>query len=199
MIVQVDVINEYRWFLLIGMEVTFWLSLMGFFITRYWFQLKKISRVSFAIFIGNEVAIFTLGVLDYINTGKVTNYQVIILILLIYALTSGKKDFRKLDAFIERKIKQWRGEKTEALTSITPPEEIGKPDMDYAKREVKTWLKHVILFLIAQIIFLFLTYLQAIPSQANQVISGILDVWTVILVIDTVISLSYLVFPRKKK
>ncbi len=43
----------------------------------------------------NEVFILTLGVVDYYQTGKFSNFQIITVIILLYAVFYGKKGFEE--------------------------------------------------------------------------------------------------------
>ena len=58
----------------------------------------------------NEVFILTLGVVDYYQTGKFSNFQIITVIILLYAVFYGKKDLKKLDIFAQKSVAKWRNE-----------------------------------------------------------------------------------------
>ena len=93
-------INEYTCRIslvfLIGAEIVFWLSAIGFFLLRYGFRLKKASFIMGIVLLINEVFILTLGVVDYYQTGKFSNFQIITVIILLYAVFYGKKDLKSL-------------------------------------------------------------------------------------------------------
>ena len=87
-------INEYArrisLVFLIGAEIVFWLSAIGFFLLRYGFRLKKASFIMGIVLLVNEVFILTLGVVDYYQTGKFSNFQIITVIILLYAVFTEK-------------------------------------------------------------------------------------------------------------
>lgn len=56
-----SILAEYRWYFLIGAEIVFWLSAIGFFLLRYGFRLKKASFIMGIVLLVNEVFILTLG------------------------------------------------------------------------------------------------------------------------------------------
>lgn len=198
-------VSEYRWVFFIITESVFWVSLVGFFITRYWFGMTKFSVLAAVMIVANELIIFGLGVADFVATGQLSRYQVVIVIILIYTFTYGKHDFKKLDAFIERKVKQWKGEHVppveEEKKPTTPPEEVGKPDYDHARKERIGWFKHLLIYAAVQVIFLIVRMTQPsfLSEQTYDVMKGITLVWGIILIIDTFVSLSYTFFPRKKR
>lgn len=211
----VNFISEYRWIFFIITESVFWISLVSFFVTRYWFGLKKFSAFAVVMIILNELTIFGLGVADFMATGKISQYQVVILIILIYTFTYGKNDFKKLDAFIERKVKQLKGEYVppkenetadkkedkKPKKSTTPPEEVGQPDYEHARRERVAWFKHLLIYAGFQLVFWILRVLNPpfFVDEFYDLMRTAAIIWTVVIIIDTFVSLSYTIYPRKKK
>lgn len=104
-----DFILEYKWLFLILGEIVFTLCAAAFLLLRYWYQLEKLSILVFVIFIINDLWIAFLAVMDYQRTGAVSLYQIIAVVFIIYALTLGKSDMKKLDEVIKRKVAEKRG------------------------------------------------------------------------------------------
>ena len=129
-------INEYArrisLVFLIGAEIVFWLSAIGFFLLRYGFRLKKASFIMGIVLLVNEVFILTLGVVDYYQTGKFSNFQIITVIILLYAVFYGKKDLKKLDIFAQKLVAKWRNEPAPIIE-----EQVELTGMAYAKQEIK--------------------------------------------------------------
>ena len=99
-----DLLMEYRWALLVGAEVSFWLLSVVFLVLRYWAGLDRLSVVFLALIVADNLVILGLGVLDYLYTGEFATYQFAIAALLLYGITLGKRDFKRLDAYLQRKI-----------------------------------------------------------------------------------------------
>lgn len=98
-----------RWVLLIGTEIIFWCGLVAFFVLRYAFNRPDLSRYVIGFVIVEHVALLTFGIVDYLLTNRWDTYQTIIAFILIYMLIWGKKDIRKLDAWIAHKVvPAWR-------------------------------------------------------------------------------------------
>ncbi|MBM7553498.1 hypothetical protein [Thalassobacillus pellis] len=156
-----------------------------------------------------------MGFFDYLRTGEFTSYQIIVLILIVYAFTYGKSDFKKLDRYIQTKVAAWKGEplpEKEKLKKLS-----GK---EHAKKERKQFYIHLIIYMALHVIFALLfgfsdSILQAgstggfldawfdasdstIPFN-NTNVNNVTRIWTLILVIDGIISLSYTLFPKKEK
>ncbi|MBD7937009.1 hypothetical protein H9655_08195 [Cytobacillus sp. Sa5YUA1] len=207
-----DFILDHKWAFLITAEVIFWLSILAFLILRYWFKLDKWSFLFLGIFLLNDIWIATMGYMDYRRTGEFSSYQIIILIVIIYAFTYGKSDFKKLDHFIKRKVAQWKGESV----SIDKPAKLS--GREHAALERKQFFLHLLVFVLAHIVLaLFLGLseearsIDSITELGNQwfaandavfpfthsTANNISRIWAIILVIDGIISLSYTLFPRK--
>ncbi|WP_231887797.1 hypothetical protein [Fictibacillus phosphorivorans] len=212
---MMDFILENKWQFLIIAEVFFWIFSLTFLVVRYWFNLKKLSIVFFFLFIINDLWIATMGFMDYLKTGNFTSYQIVILIIIVYALTYGKSDFRKLDIFIQKKVAKWKGE---PIPELKGPEKLyGK---DLARQERKHFAIHLSIFILAHI-GMFLVYglsdqltqtenIEQLLSQwfsskdalypfNNKSMNNLSRIWTLVLVIDGVTSLSYTFFPKNEK
>ncbi len=100
--------NSLRWALLIGTEVIFWLGLIAFFALRYGLRRPDLSRLVAIFVIGEHIALFVFGVVDFIRTRTWDLYQSIILGILVYALIWGRKDLKKLDGWVTRRAERWQ-------------------------------------------------------------------------------------------
>ncbi|WP_369901869.1 hypothetical protein [Bacillus manliponensis] len=198
-----SILAEYRWAFLIGAEIIFWCSVMSFFLLRYMFKLKKASFIAGIVLLLNEIFILSLGIIDYLETGKFSQFQIIIVIILLYAIFYGKKDLRKLDFFIQKQVAKWRGE--EIQTSEAPVELTG---WAHTKEELKGWGIHVLLFVSVHIVFFFLYGFIPVAEWSNWLETGIVQnkemsrisqIWGIVFLVDTVIAFSYVIFPKKEK
>lgn len=210
-----DFILENKWLFLIIAEVVFWVSIITFLVLRYWFGFRKLSVVFFFLFIINDLWIATMGFMDYLKTGEFTSYQVVILIILVYALTYGKTDIKRLDIFIKKKVAAWRGETNLSIES--PTLLYGK---EHARIERKQFLLHLLVFIVVHLALLVIigasesikeiSSLQELLNvwfnQKNSVFpfdnssaNNLSRIWTIILIIDGVTSFSYTLFPRAER
>lgn len=210
-----EFILENKWTFLITAEVIFWVSILSFLTLRYWFKLQKFSLVFFFIFIINDLWIATMGFMDYLKTGEFTSYQIVILIVIFYALTYGKSDFRRLDGFMQIKIAKLR---KEPLPEIDQHKELY--GMEYAKKEWKQVLGHILIFSIVHVALMLYFGLTTKLSDIKSVESlfkfwfsdtqssfpfnnpganNFSRIWTLVLLIDVVITLSYTLFPKSNR
>jgi|Tabmets5t2r1_1033131.scaffolds.fasta_scaffold00926_7 hypothetical protein len=99
---------ELKWILAIGFEAGFWIMLAAFMILRYRYRMEGVTRLFVIGVVLDTLGILALGVWDFAATGEVSAYTVFIAALLGYALTWGKKDLRRFDAWMARKVRPAR-------------------------------------------------------------------------------------------
>lgn len=207
-----DFIVNNKWAFLIAAEVVFWICAIAFLIFRYWFKLNNISNLFIIIFIMNDLWIAFLAFLDYQQTGEFSIYQIIIVLIIAYAMTLGKSDFKKLDFFVKRKVAKIKGE---------PFDHFDKPKQyfgyAYALIEWKQFTLHLIIFLFLNVAFYIAFGLSDVVSQIsmsemfnqwfnkeqntlpfnNEGVNNFCRVWLLVLLMDFAITLSYTIFPKK--
>lgn len=198
-----SILTEYRWYFLIGAEIVFWVSAIGFFLLRYGLRFKKASFIVGIVLLLNEVFILALGAIDYYQTGKFSNFQIITVVILLYALFYGKKDLKKLDIRMQKLVAKWRNE---PLSHIEEPLEL--TGWAYTKREIGQWSLHLLLFIIIHIVFFFMYGFVPIEQWGdwlekgivlNEAASRVSQVWSVVFLADTIITFSYVTFPKEEK
>jgi hypothetical protein len=99
---------ELKWILAIALEAGFWIMLAAFLVLRYRYGMEGITRLFVVGVVADTLGIVGLGVWDFANAGDVSGYTLFIAALLAYALTWGKKDLRRLDAWMARKVRPRR-------------------------------------------------------------------------------------------
>ncbi|WP_257348977.1 hypothetical protein [Pseudalkalibacillus decolorationis] len=209
-----DFILEYKWAFFIAGEIIFWVSIIGFLVVRYVFGLERLGKYLIFIWLASDLWLLFIGILDYTQTGNFDNFQIIITAFLLYALTFGKNDFKKIDRFIKRKVKQWKGE---PLTKEDLPERLY--GMKHALKQLKEFGLHLLLYTIVITILAFtiemkdVSYLLESSGGLEGTIENLVEhglfedpvaarvtgIWTLVLLIDGIITLSYVVFPRREK
>jgi hypothetical protein len=99
---------ELKWILAIALEAGFWIMLAAFLILRYRYRIEGVTRLFVIGVVLDTLGILALGVWDFAATGEVSGYTLLIAALLGYALTWGKKDMRRLDDWMARKVRPVR-------------------------------------------------------------------------------------------
>lgn len=203
-----ELLVEYKWFLLIGTEVVFWVCAAAFFVARYWFEMGRLGNLFLALIVAEEVLanlfILGLGALDYRRAGEITGYQVVTVAFILYALTLGRHDARRLDAYLKRKVARWKG-RDDAAAMPASREPAQPTAREKAKRYRREWYEHLALFVAGQMILLLIgeSWPAAlvggeVPAEPAGLMAAS-RVWTIIFMVDTVWSLSYAVWPAQEK
>jgi len=100
-----DLLLENKWLILIGLEVLAWSSTFFLLYARYglkssfWF---KVATVLFAL--TGVIPQVLMGIINFISTKKIDLFTLIIVLLLLYGFTIGKKHVKKLDAWAQAKF-----------------------------------------------------------------------------------------------
>ena len=195
-----NVLLENKWLFLIGAEVSFWLLSGAFLVLRYWFGSDRGSLVLLGLIILDNLFILGLGVLDYLSTGEFAVYQLAIAAVLVYGLTFGKKDMKRLDAYLKKRVARLKGQ---APSEAAPTSQSGTSSPDKARKERQGWYKHLALFVVGQGILFAIgeswpvaQLFGSVPEDVS-VLMNASRIWCVVFVIDTIWSLSYTVFPTR--
>jgi hypothetical protein len=99
---------ELKWVLAIALEAAFWLMLAAFLVLRYRYEMEGVTRFFVIGVVIDTAGILALGVWDYAETGEVSGYTLFIAALIVYSLTFGKKDMRRLDRWMAAKLRPRR-------------------------------------------------------------------------------------------
>jgi hypothetical protein len=95
---------ELKWILALALEAGFWIMLTAFLVLRYRYGMEGVTRLFVIGVVLDTAGLLALGVWDFAETGKVNGYTLFIAAVLLYALTAGKRDLERLDAWMSRKL-----------------------------------------------------------------------------------------------
>jgi uncharacterized membrane protein YccC len=95
---------ELKWILAIALEAGFWIMLAAFLVLRYRYGMEGVTRLFVIGVVIDTAGLLGLAVWDFASTGSVNAYTLFIGAVLAYALTAGKKDMKRLDAWMSRKL-----------------------------------------------------------------------------------------------
>lgn len=100
-----DFLLENRWAILVSLEVLAWSSTFFMLYARYglkssfWF---KVATVLFAL--TGVIPQVLMGIVNFIATKSLDIFTLIIVLLIIYGFTIGKRHVKKLDNWAQRKF-----------------------------------------------------------------------------------------------
>jgi hypothetical protein len=96
---------EYKWMILLCLEVLAWSSTFFLLYARYrlksdfWF---KVATILFAI--TGVIPQVTMGIINFVVMKKVDLFTLIIILLILYGFTIGKKHVKKMDSWAKKKF-----------------------------------------------------------------------------------------------
>ncbi|MCJ8008217.1 hypothetical protein ACFFF5_11310 [Lederbergia wuyishanensis] len=202
---MIEIISTYKWHLLITMEVLFWIAFITFLVLKYWFETKaKVIFLAFTIIF--ECLDLPLAVMDYVNTGRISFFQITILLVYFYALTFGNQNVQKLDLYIKRKIMELKGKPLPIQDKRLPSIQSKK---EYAKSVKQGFLLHVSVFLVIHILLLIefawppltINYISDLLSNDtkdifhNTAINRASIMWSLFLLINGFVAFLYTYSP----
>lgn len=209
------VTNQVEIFIVV--EVLSLISLLLFGVVRYFLGKYRFSVFFILLFILLIACEAMMAWLIYQETGEISNFQIIIMVFVLYACTFGISDFKKLDRLMRKHIGKWRG--IELLTEKDITIMNKQKDPKHIARKYR-WssIIHLIIFTAVQAGFWIysnnsvqemLDYVKdlswigtensAETPYANDTIYGISMIWGLVFIVDFIWSWSYTIFPAKSK
>ncbi|SOC11113.1 hypothetical protein SAMN05880501_10686 [Ureibacillus xyleni] len=168
---------------IITAEVAFWIVIIAGLFSRYVLQWKKVSILFFLMTPFIDLALVALTVIDLRNGATATTAHGISVIYIGVSIAYGKT----MIAWADEKFQTWFLKKASNKQTLTG---IAK-----GIHEMKMWARHATAFTIGSL--LFWGMITFVGSQGIEALTGVWRVWGLVLLIDGVISLSYIIFPKK--
>lgn len=205
------------WSIFIVLEVSSLLFLLLFALVRYVFTNNRFSLIFLTLFFVAIVLEAILAYIVYKQTGEITTFQIVIAIFIIYSITFGISDFKRLDRYVKQKVGKWKGvdllteREKEIIAHLIDPKVIA--------RRARYWFyAHTIVFVIGIMILwinygnenysitYFLSNLEWFNEEfsepqpfTSEMVTNVVRLWMIIYVIDSIINWSYTIFPSEKK
>lgn len=96
-------IIEYKWEILALLEVLAWTSTFFMFFARYGMRSPGLFKLGVLLTLVTGVfPQVTMGIINFIVTKHIDIYTAVIVLLIIYGLTLGKKDVKRLDLWAQK-------------------------------------------------------------------------------------------------
>lgn len=94
----------YKWFILLGLEVLAWSATIWMVYARYRQRSQRLFRVAaLMVMVTGVVPQLGLGVLNYIESGQVDAFSLVILLLFGYGATLGRRQVQRLDGWARQR------------------------------------------------------------------------------------------------
>ena len=101
---MIQIMIENKWFILALLEVLAWTSTFYMLFARYKWNSKLGFKVGVILtIVTGVIPQVTLGIIYFVATRHVDLFTIIIILLIIYGATIGKKDVKRLDKWAKEK------------------------------------------------------------------------------------------------
>ncbi|MEG0258926.1 MAG: hypothetical protein RR595_12645 [Lysinibacillus sp.] len=173
-------------YFIIGAEIAFWLFILAGLVLRYIFKFKRLSLVVLAATPIIDVVLILLTVFDLKNEETATVFHGLSAIYIGASIAYGKQMVTWADQHFTYYVLK---------TGKRPEKVYGK---ERGKRELSGFIRHIVAYIIgASILWGILLFLG--KDEQTIALFNVWRIWSIVLVIDGIISLSYVFFPTTKK
>jgi len=164
-------------------EIAFWIAIIAGLISRYVFKLEKLSFLFFLLTPLIDLSLIVLTTMDLQNGATATTAHGIATIYIGVSLAYGKS----MIAWADEKFQVWFLKKPSSKRTL-----YGKEKGIY---EIKMWARHVIAYLIGSALLWLMIYY--VGQQSTEALFNVWRIWSIALLVDGAISISYILFPKK--
>jgi hypothetical protein len=177
--------NFVAW-MIVACEIAFWVVIILGLVTRYVFKLNKLGFVLLALTPLIDIILLIITGIDLFNGATATQSHAIAAIYIGVSIAFGKS------------MIQWADERFQYYVTKQGPKPVARFGMDYAKHYFKGWGRHLLSYLIGAGLLLGMIYFINDPTR-TEALSGILQIWSLVLGVDFLISISNFIWPKKEK
>lgn len=172
-------------FYIILAEISFWIFIAAGLMARYLFKKSRLSLWLLGATPLIDALLIILTVMDLKNGGEAQFAHALATIYIGVSIAFGKQMIHWADDQFQYFILK---------TKRRPPKTQG---IEKGKKEVKGWLRHLLAYIIGGGCMGAMIWL--LPETNTEAIFNTWRVWSLALLIDFVISFSYLLFPSHSK
>ncbi|MGE7922473.1 hypothetical protein ACQKND_04730 [Viridibacillus arvi] len=173
-------------YFIIGAEIAFWLLIIAGLVLRYILKLRRVSIWVLAATPLIDLVLIVLTALDLKNGATANAFHGLSAIYIGVSIAYGKQMIDWADQQFKRFILK---------TGERPKKLYGK---EKGKREALGFVKHIIAYAIGALIIWGMLLILGKDEQTIALYQ-VWKLWSIVLIIDGLISISYVFFPTKKK
>ncbi|UVI28388.1 hypothetical protein [Paenibacillus spongiae] len=172
--------------MIVACEIAFWCVILLGLVVRYVFKKDKLGYFLLCLVPVIDLALLIFAGYDLLSGAVSTKAHGIAAVYIGVSLAFGKS------------MIQWADERFQYYIMKQGPAPVKRYGLDYAKHYLKGWLKHVLAYLIGAGLLAALIYFIQDPARTES-LSAILKLWSVVLGIDLIITVTYFLFPKTEK
>ncbi|SFK09389.1 hypothetical protein SAMN04487936_10772 [Halobacillus dabanensis] len=170
--------------MIVASEVGFWVVIAAGLVTRYIFKKKKAGLFLLALTPVIDLILLVATSVHLWTGATATIAHAIAAVYIGVSIAFGKSMIEWADVRFQYYITK-EGPRPQKLSGIP-----------HAKHYFKSWLQHVLAYVIGAAFLVSLIFLIGDPSR-TEALSSALKLWTVVLGIDFLIAASHFIWPKK--
>lgn len=171
--------------MIVACEIGFWIVIILGLFTRYVLKKNKLGLFFLALTPVIDFILLIITAADLYRGATATTAHAIAAVYIGVSIVFGKSMIK------------WADERFRYYVIKEGPKPIKLYGIEYSKHYLKGWGKHVLSYLIGAGILAGVIFLINDPSRTEALLR-VLQIWTFVLGIDFIISVSYFIWPRKR-
>ncbi|GIP40400.1 putative membrane protein YmcC [Paenibacillus sp. J31TS4] len=172
--------------MIIACEIGFWVLIVLGLAARYLLHLDKLGWMLLACTPVVDLALLAATGTDLYRGATATQAHGLAAIYIGVSIAYGKS------------MIVWADERFRYYVTRKGPKPARRYGMAYAKHYLKSWLRHVLAYLIGAGLLALLIVLVGDEAR-TEALAGVWKLWTLILGIDLLITVSYFIWPKPAK
>ncbi|GED18203.1 hypothetical protein [Aneurinibacillus migulanus] len=172
--------------MIVACEITFWVVIVLGLVTRYVFKLNALGLFFLALTPVIDFILLMITGIDLYRGATATQAHAIAAVYIGVSIVYGKS------------MIHWADERFQYYVTKQGPKPAKRFSMEYARHHLKGWVRHVLAYLIGAGLLVGMIYFIN-DSSRTDALSGILRIWTIVLGIDFIITISDFIWPKKAK
>ena len=178
-------LNFVAW-MIVTCEIMFWIVIVLGLVTRYVFKLNRLGLFFLALTPVIDLILLIITGIDLYRGATASQAHAIAAVYIGVSIAFGKS------------MIQWADERFQYYVTKQGSKPAKRFGMEHAKHNMKGWVRHVIAYVIGAGLLAGMIYFINDPSR-TAALSGILKIWSIVLSIDLIITISYFIWPKKAK
>jgi hypothetical protein len=178
-------VNFIAW-VIVACEIAFWVVIGAGLFTRYIWKWQKLGLFFLALTPVVDFILLCVTTIDLYKGATATIAHGIATVYIGVSVAFGKSMIKWADERFQYYVLK-QGEKPRKLYG-----------REYAKNYFKGWVRHVMAYMIgASMLLVMICFINDIERTMN--LFRILKIWTIVLVIDFIITMSYFIWPKQQE
>ncbi|MEK3672759.1 MULTISPECIES: hypothetical protein [unclassified Paenibacillus] len=167
-------------------EVLFWVVILAGFTARYIFKRNTLGLILLALTPVLDIILLVISGVDLAGGASATTAHALAAVYISVSIVFGKS------------MIAWADERFRYYVTRQGAQPVKRYGMEHARHYFKGWVKHLLSFALAAGILYGLIVWIDDPARTEALLS-ILTVWSVVVGIDLIITVTYFIWPRQIK